>query len=119
MKKSNKTLDDCTLCGLCKTNCPVFKATKLEPKSARGRAILLKNHKLDDIIHQCTLCKSCQIECPEGIDLPEAIKKARAESIKKGKETQANKIMIRNIRAHGNPFGKQEKGKIPKDLYCC
>ncbi|MFH1127457.1 MAG: (Fe-S)-binding protein [archaeon] len=119
MKKLNKTLDDCTLCGLCKTNCPIFKATKLETKSARGRAILLKNKKLDDIIHQCTLCNSCKIECPEEIDLPGEIRKAREESIKKGKETQANKKMIENIRKHGNPFGRQEKGKIPKDLYCC
>lgn len=119
MKKPEKTLKDCTLCGLCKSNCPVFKATKLETKSARGRAILLKNSIEDDTISQCTLCSSCKIECPEGIDLPDEIRKARERQVKSKKETPANKIMIENIRKHGNPFGKYEKGKIPKELYCC
>ena len=119
MTKVDKGLKDCTLCGLCKSNCPVFKATKIETKGSRGRAILLKNRELDEIIHQCTLCRSCVVECPEGIDLPSKIRKAREKLIKSGKETQANKIMIGNIRKYGNPFGKQEKGKIPKDLYCC
>lgn len=120
--KKRKTIKDCTLCGLCKSNCPVFKATKLEPISARGRAIILMDNKNDniiDIINKCTLCNSCKIECPEGIDLPAEIRKAREHLIKTGNETTANKKMIGNIRKYGNPFGKPEKGKIPKDLYCC
>ena len=118
-KTKKRTLKDCTMCGLCKANCPIFKATKSETKGPRGRAIILKNDMLDDIIHQCTLCDSCIVECPENIDLPGEIRKAREKAIESGHETPANKIMIDNIRNHGNPFGKQEKGKIPKDLYCC
>ena len=144
-----KTLKDCTLCGLCKSNCPVFRSTKLETKGARARAILIKEnifddilkannmnkkencldvcgkpgtsgiHGFDDIILQCTLCASCKIECPQNIDLPKEIRKARQKLIESGKETPANKIMIENIRIYGNPFGKQQPGKIPKELYCC
>ncbi len=118
-KEKNPTLKDCTLCGLCKSNCPVFRATKQETKGARARVILLKENILDEIILQCTLCASCKIECPEEIDLPKEIRKARQKLIESGKETQANKIMIDNIRKYGNPFGKQVAGKIPKELYCC
>ncbi|MCK5699440.1 MAG: 4Fe-4S dicluster domain-containing protein, partial [Candidatus Aenigmarchaeota archaeon] len=41
-EEKKPTLKDCTLCGLCKSNCPVFRATKQETKGARARAILIK-----------------------------------------------------------------------------
>ena len=110
-------VDKCTKCGFCKFNCPVFKITLKETFGPRGKAILINKNILNEIFNNCTLCKACKFECPLGIDLE--IDNIREKMIKQGIETEANKKMIENIRKYGNPFGKIEKGKIPKELYCC
>ncbi len=113
------TIQDCSNCGLCKSLCPVFRVLLEETKGARGRAVLAKLDINDDIYYLCTLCGACKITCPAGIDLPEEIKKMRIKMVSLGAETEASKKMIENIRKYGNPYGKVEKGKIPKELYCC
>jgi Fe-S oxidoreductase len=111
-------IDVCSLCGFCKYNCPVFRATKRETLSPRGRAILSKKKILDrDVIFKCSLCKACEKSCPAKIDFH--FSKMRTRLIEQGKDTEANKKMIENVRKYGNPFGKLEKGKIPDKLYCC
>ena len=67
----------------------------------------------------CTLCGACDIECASGVKLRNEIEKARERMVKDGNETEANKKMIENIRAHNNPFGEVKKGEKPKELYCC
>lgn len=116
-KKRNE-VDVCTLCGFCKYNCPVFRATKKETLSPRGRAILLKKGILDrDVFFKCSICKACEEVCPVRVDF--RFQKIRTKLIEQGRETEANKKMIKNIREYGNPFGKLEKGRIPDKLYCC
>jgi glycolate oxidase iron-sulfur subunit len=110
-------LEKCSLCGLCKANCPVFKVLRTETVGPRGKAILSKKGVLDEVFYKCTLCKACTVECPLGVDLE--LEKTRVELVEKRIETEASKKMIKNIRKYGNPFGKVEKGKIPKELYCC
>jgi Fe-S oxidoreductase len=110
-------IDKCSLCGFCKFNCPTYKASLNEKNGPRGRAVMLKNNFSDTSFYNCTLCKACKVECPADVDLE--LNKVRENLVKKGVETEANKKMIENIRKYGNPFGKLEKGKIPKDLYCC
>ena len=107
----------CTNCGLCRKNCPVFRVTFNESDSPRGKAIIIKNQLSSDHLLKCTLCGNCKKHCPVKIDL-EFIK-IRSHMIGKGKISENNKKMMENIRKHGNPFGKPEKGKVPKDLYCC
>lgn len=109
-------VDRCVRCGMCKANCPVFKIMKEEVVSPRGKAILLQDDIYDKIIYECTLCKSCELKCPSGIELCEAFKKARKALASSGKDTKANKEMIKNVRKSGNPFGDAKK--IDK-LYCC
>jgi len=107
----------CTECGLCKNTCPVYKAMLRETESPRGKAMLIKEGIKNEVFYACTLCKACETNCPLNLDL--GLKEYRAELVKNGIETEAGKKMIENVKAHGNPFGKAEKGKIPKDLYCC
>lgn len=109
--------DKCMECGLCKNTCPAYKALMKETTSPRGKAILIKERIKDEIFYMCTLCKACEKNCPLGLDL--GLKEYREELIRNGVETEASKKMIENIRKHGNPFGIVEKGKTPKDLYCC
>jgi len=69
------------------------------------------------VFYLCTLCKACEKNCPLNLDL--GLKEYRAELVQNRVETEATKKMIENVRQYGNPFGKVEKGKVPKDLYCC
>jgi Fe-S oxidoreductase len=116
--EKKNTVDLCSLCGFCKAGCPTFMATKSEAFSPRGRAILLKKGVLDkDIFNKCTLCGACEERCPAKVGL--GLREAREKMVESGNETNANKLMIENVRKFGNPFGKIEKGKIPDKLYCC
>jgi Fe-S oxidoreductase len=112
-------IKDCTNCGFCKRQCPIFRVMLIETSGARGRARLAQMEINDEVFYLCTLCGACKVACPIGIDLPEEIKKVRGKLVLAGIETEANKKMIENIRKYGNPYGKVEKGKPPKELYCC
>lgn len=113
------SLEKCTHCGMCKANCPVLKALLEEAVSPRGKSVLIKKDVSDDIFFMCTLCKACEAECPSSVKLCEEIRKQRCKLNKEGKDLESNKKMIENIRKYGNPFGKVEEGKKPKELYCC
>ncbi len=111
-------VDMCSLCGFCKAGCPVFRATKNERYSPRGKAILVKNNEMEkDTFMKCTLCGQCEKNCPVSVEF--GFSEIRERLVREGKETEANKRMIGNVRKYGNPFGKVEKGKIPEELYCC
>lgn len=113
-------LKECSNCGFCKTSCPVFKVLLDETVSARGRAWLIKKEVLaKNVFYQCSLCGMCEKKCPAGIKLCDEIIKVRKKLVKKKGETEANKKMMEKVRKYGNPFGKVEKGKVPKELYCC
>lgn len=112
-------LDACSLCGLCKANCRVYRIMLTESKGPRGKSILLKNKRDDDVLYMCTLCRACKQKCPLDVDLPDEILEGRRRLIKAGKQSKANKKMIENVRKYGNPFGKIKQGEKPKELYCC
>ena len=49
-------LEKCSLCGLCKSECPVFRIIKRETVGPRGKVILMKSNILDKILYLCCLC---------------------------------------------------------------
>jgi len=117
VEEIREIVEKCTACGMCKALCPVFSVMREEALSPRGKAIILRNNAYNEIIYECSLCKACEQRCPLGIKLCSAFRKARQVLAANSRETGANKEMIKNIRAEGNPFGK-EKGNSKK-LYCC
>ncbi|MBT7705942.1 (Fe-S)-binding protein [archaeon] len=117
IEEVSEILEPCIKCGMCKSNCAVFKAIREETVSPRGHAILLSNKKLESSIYDCNLCKACEVTCPLDLKICDAIKKAREALALKKKNTKQNEEMIQNIRETGNPFGnKPPKGD---ELYCC
>ena len=67
----------CSKCGLCRSVCPVFLATKNEMFLPRGRFIVLNNHINNSaILHKsfinqldvCLNCNLCKDFCPSDID---------------------------------------------------
>ena len=111
----NADYEKCSECGLCKANCPVYRALLDESVSARGKAKLMKGKIESEIFFVCTLCKACKQLCPANLDLD--FEGEREKLISKKQETGANRRMIENIRKYGNPFGKA--GEKPKELHCC
>ncbi|MBM3199689.1 (Fe-S)-binding protein [Candidatus Woesearchaeota archaeon] len=109
----------CTECGLCRNACPVYKALKRETVGPRGKVMLLKEEIKDEIFYACTLCRNCTVACPLKLELDKDFRKYRAKLQEAGKTTEASKVMIENVRKYGNPFGKIEEGKKPKELFCC
>ena len=107
----------CITCGLCREACPVFTILRQEQISPRGLALLADQSVPSIIFYQCTLCRACRVVCPVGHD-PSG-ESVRAVLVAQGMETDANRQMIENIRACGNPFGALKEGEIPKTLYCC
>ena len=109
----------CTECGLCRNVCPIFLVLKKETLSPRGKAKLLKEKINDKVFYACTLCKSCTVACPLDLALGPEFIQQRTKLEEKNITTKANKILIENVRKYGNPLGKIEEGKIPKELFCC
>jgi len=93
---------DCVFCGLCKVECPVFKATKKEIVSPRGKAILKNKNLPDRVFYICTLCDACKEACPIKADI--GVRKMRENLVDKGVETKANKKMKESIKRFGHPF---------------
>lgn len=109
----------CTLCGMCKTVCPVYLVLLKETVSPRGKAKLGREDFLTQLYFACNLCKACTQACPLDLKLCDDFLKIREKLNQSKQETEANKKMIENIRKFGNPFGKIEKGQKPTELYCC
>lgn len=117
LEEVNGILEGCIKCGMCKSLCPVFKTLSEEVYSPRGRAVLMQDKCLDEILFKCNLCKACEKTCPLGIKVWEAVVKSREAMNLFGKELKSNKEMIKNVKETGSPFGKNpdKSGK----LYCC
>lgn len=115
-----RDIEVCVLCGMCRSRCPVFKALLSESASPRGMAIYMEK-KLKDLVfwEKCTQCRACDRACPMNAELSKKIREYRRRLIKEGVETEGNKRMMENVRKYGNPFGRSEEGRSPKELYCC
>jgi len=97
-------MEKCIKCGLCKELCPVFKFLKEEQYSPRGHAILISENIFDKIVFDCTLCKACEIKCPMGMEICEAIKKARQVLNLKNKENPEAKKILKKVLEAKNPY---------------
>ncbi|MAG39646.1 hypothetical protein CMI41_01630 [Candidatus Pacearchaeota archaeon] len=117
IEEVTEILGPCVKCGMCKSNCPVFKTIREESISPRGHSISLLNKKLEESLFDCTLCKSCERNCPLGIKICDSITKAREALSLKKKNTKQNEEMLKNLEETGNPFGNNPpKGE---ELFCC
>lgn len=120
MEEAGKDLKTkCTLCGLCKPSCPAFNILLDESVSPRGKAVLLKSATLSKHLYLCTLCKACENFCTiSDIDLVEKVRKSREKMVIAGKETEAGKRLVNNMKMYGCCIGKFDP-KAKLDLWEC
>jgi len=76
----------CAKCGACTVVCPVYRASRNEIYSARGKrhlADVFKGQKsspvFEDIYSKCLLCGACAAICPQQLDITGDIVDARSE----------------------------------------
>lgn len=127
LKEGFEELLYCINCGACLNFCPVFHqiGSNYGDKYLGSKGIIFaglsENLKkaVDSNCFACTLCSACFENCPVKINLPDLMKRLRSFMAKENLQTKENQEMIEKIRQFGNPFGKTEKVKIPKKLYCC
>jgi len=112
---------NCTLCGLCRLQCPFYKIFLNETASPRGKAVMLKQKAPSRHFYLCTLCKACAQACIlKDLDLDEKIRKFRQDLVELGMTTEANERMIENIRRYGNTIGPVDASNKKKiELFCC
>ena len=115
----------CINCGACLSVCPVFhvlgRKYGFEHKGTRGM-ILQRFQKAEkqlfDVAFYCTGCALCREVCPAGVDLPELVRRLRAELHARGLQTEKNMKMIENVITGGDTLGGRKVGGST-DFYCC
>ena len=108
---------ECVSCGLCQSNCPIYKITNLESNSAKGKMSILYAllqgwldwDEVAERMYECTTCKNCQATCLSGLDIPAVIEAARVELVKRGYGNSISAQLADNLKKTHNPFGEDPK----------
>lgn len=116
-EKNKHIIMECVSCGLCQSNCPIYKQTNLESNSAKGKmtilfALLQGMLEWDEVaerMYECTTCKNCEATCLSGLDIAAVIEAAREELVKRGYGHTVSGELAKNIRGTRNPFGEDPK----------
>ncbi|OAG26723.1 (Fe-S)-binding protein [Thermodesulfatator autotrophicus] len=73
-----KPTDLCARCGKCLVACPVFRATRRETFSPRGRLLALEEGRASfRFFASCLLCGACERACPNNVPLLETLVQAK------------------------------------------
>lgn len=97
------TIRKCSVCGLCNPAGSLFRLVGRETLGARFAAWQIKQGELSPALYRYCLDGSAMQACPAAIDLDEEVIKARAELVRRGKETKANRKMIATFRMYKTP----------------
>jgi Fe-S oxidoreductase len=116
-EKNKHIIMECVSCGLCQSNCPIYKQTNLESNSAKGKmtilfALLQGMLDWDEVaerMYECTTCKNCEATCLSGLDIAAVIEAAREELVKRGYGHAVSGELAENLRETRNPFGEDPK----------
>lgn len=122
----------CVQCGTCRSVCPVFDVVGWESANTRGRMLIIKSllegrPPSEDVLSSlasCTTCGICAAKCPAGANPPEVVEAARAQLVKCGITTDAQKKLKSAVITYGNSLGEAkgrkhwlsetERSKIPE-----
>lgn len=119
LEKHRHIIMECVSCGLCQSNCPIYKQTNLESNSAKGKMTILfallegwlNWDEVAERMYECTTCKNCQATCLSGLDIPAVVEAARAELVKRGLGNEISAQLVVNMQKTHNPFGEDPEAR--------
>jgi len=98
----------CHGCGTCRAYCPVYKITRDEVASPRGKANLLRevvsgrmtledldSEKMRAVADLCYNCKTCLVECPSNVKVAGLVLKHKEHLAEKGYLGLRDRLMLR------------------------
>ncbi len=94
---ARRAVEECTLCGECVRNCPVFPHTEIKDKAPEEIMEKVINFLREGVLSEevfykafsCATCGICTESCPQGIDVLLAFEAARIRLAKLGKLPEA------------------------------
>ncbi len=90
-------LDHCIRCGYCYEHCPIYKQTRWETDSPRGKLALCYGMMMGDLepsdyiatkLYECFYCRRCESNCSAGVPVTDVLESARADLRELGYEPQ-------------------------------
>ena len=98
----------CHGCGNCRDFCPVYKATRDEVATPRGKANLLRealagvlapqdleDPRMREVAALCYNCKTCSVECPSRVDVPGLVLKHKEHLAGRGHLGLRDRMMLK------------------------
>lgn len=125
LKDFKQQIISCSKCGLCQSQCPIYRITGNDCFVSRGQFAMLQgvikgDLKLSKIINKyldsCLKCGKCSAFCPSGIDVVDVVIAAKSEYFKssffeKVLSILQSKIVFNLIPNLFNFFSKKAKSK--------
>ncbi|NWF95460.1 MAG: (Fe-S)-binding protein [Candidatus Thorarchaeota archaeon] len=106
----------CAACPkMCRHVCPTFFAWRSDSPTPHGRALLLHQEAMGvrdlderaiDVLYQCLECSHCLTWCLPGVDIAQAVEKARVRLVEAGTYPPALDGLRDAVHQHHNPFGE-------------
>ncbi|MGA1865236.1 MAG: (Fe-S)-binding protein [bacterium] len=112
INKERTILNQCVRCGICSGICPVYRISRLETDSPRGRFELMRyldenkassGYDYMSSLSRCLFCLQCQRNCPAGVEFDLAFFHTMGLIYKKNSDTSKGLIYPIHLRRSGNP----------------
>ncbi len=101
----------CIRCGECLSVCPVYRETRIETLSPRGRVALYRAAGEGDLtigkiyadkFYTCLMCEACREVCPSGVELDVILNQSRSNLAHSGLMPASLRRLSETIVAAGN-----------------
>ena len=111
----------CIRCGKCLSVCPVYRETRIETLSPRGKVALYRAIGEDDLevsevyagkLYTCLMCEACREACPSGVELDVIMNQVRAGLAHSGLMPGSLRQLNETIIAAGNISGEDNEQRL-------
>ncbi|MGA1795034.1 MAG: (Fe-S)-binding protein [bacterium] len=119
MSKEKPTARSCVRCGICLGACPVYRVSRIETESPRGRLELMRALEEHDLtsspplpasLSNCLFCLRCQRGCPAGVAFDRILFQVMASLSPEGGMCDETAPFKRSLRpVSGLPFDADER----------
>ncbi|MFQ6101078.1 MAG: (Fe-S)-binding protein [Anaerolineae bacterium] len=111
----------CVRCGECLSVCPVYRETRIETLSPRGKVALYRaagegNLEIGEVyadkFYTCLMCEACRETCPSGVELDLILNQARSDLAHDGLTPGSLQRLSETIVAAGNISGEDNEQRL-------